>query len=68
MNTNMRKRFKLNFLILSTFFTPYLWGQGMSVSTPIALPDSLGNYHPQIELTHDNVPAILWTSATLKNL
>jgi len=40
----------------------------MSVSTPIALPDSLGNYHPQIELTNDNVPAILWTSATLKNL
>jgi len=44
------------------------FSQTMTVSTPISLPDSLENYHPQIEMTNDNVPAVLWTSPTLQNL
>ena len=44
------------------------FSQGMTVSAPISLPDSLENYHPQIEMTNDNVPAVLWTSPTLQNL
>jgi len=36
---------------------------GFILSEPILVADGLGNHHPQIEITSDNLPAVSWTSA-----
>lgn len=57
-------------LFLLSFCASYMpaLSQTMSVSTPISIPSAYGNYHPQISMTNDAVPAVIWTSSMLKNL
>ena len=43
--------------------------QSFITSTPISVAgDSLGYYHPQIEITNDNKPIILWANSSDKSL
>ena len=63
---SITKQITLN-LFMGAIITP-AFCQVMTVSTPISIPSAYGNYHPQIEMTNDNVPAVLWTSPTLQNL
>jgi len=68
MNEATRTLASILFLLaLSTSYTA-VFSQTMSVSSPISIPSAYGNYHPQITMTNDAVPAVIWTSSTLKNL
>lgn len=59
---------KLILLSLLTLIAATGIAQTYQTSPPVALPSAYGNYHPQIEITNDNQPAVIWTSPTLKNL
>ena len=40
----------------------------MSKTTPIPVADGLGSYHPQIEITNDGEPAVIWTDFSTNDL
>ncbi len=46
----------------------FIRAQNYTVSTPIEVSSGMGYYHPQIEVTGDNQPAILWSDQNSKNI
>jgi hypothetical protein len=44
------------------------FAQTFNISEEIGTPGAYGNYHPQIEITNDGLPGVLWSSTTLDNI
>ncbi|MEX1002925.1 MAG: T9SS type A sorting domain-containing protein [Crocinitomicaceae bacterium] len=58
-------------LLITSFFTItlfFVFSQSMSNTTPIKVADGVGSYHPQIEITNDGQPAVIWTDDATYNL
>src|SRR5690606_27882932 len=56
----------LTFLLLGV--TASGFSQVFTATTPIPVATGLGNYHPQMELTTDGVPAVIWVDNNGKDL
>ncbi|MBD3638356.1 MAG: exo-alpha-sialidase [Crocinitomicaceae bacterium] len=53
----------LTFVIASTSF-----GQNFAKTAPIPVATGYGYYHPQIEITNDGFPAVIWTDFNANNI
>lgn len=63
------KAIRSSLIFMSCFaYCGVVFSQTMSVSSPVLIPSAYGNYHPQIAIANDSLPALIWTSSTLKNL
>ena len=57
------------YFFLSIFFSlNFAFSQSFSVSSPIPIGEGYGFNHPQIEITNDGKPIVLWTDQVLKKL
>jgi len=59
---------KLLSILALTAIASIATSQTFNISDEIALPSAYGNYHPQIEITNDALPGILWSSTSLDNI
>lgn len=54
--------------ILALLFVQIVQAQIFSPGTTISVSDTLGNYFPQLEITGDGLPAVIWTNQYDKDL
>ena len=58
---------KTTLILLAFLLSINIYAQNFGSSLPVSLT-SYGNYHPQIEISNDNAPIIIWSDISAKNV